>query len=147
MGRIRIVISILMFTTASSYGQALSFEQFIWENRLVILYDDAVDTKTIQQQLAIFQNQESELTDRKLIIIASTPDGAYYLFKDGQLQSTAISNTEHLNINGTGFNFNLIGLDGGIKHRSQTIVSAKALFSMIDGMPMRRSELRDRKKD
>ncbi len=134
-----------MFTAASSYEQAFSLEQFIWKNRLVVIYDDVVDTKSIQQQVAILSNQESELTNRKLIIIASTPDGAYFLFKDEEFQSTVIPHSEHLYINGTEFNFNLVGLDGGVKYRSQTMVSTEDLFNVIDGMPMRRSELKGTK--
>ena len=39
------------------------------------------------------------------------------------------------------FNFYLIGLDGGIKFSSSSIVDNKKLFNLIDVMPMRRHEI------
>lgn len=35
----------------------------------------------------------------------------------------------------------LIGLDGGIKHRTNKLTPALEIFTVIDGMPMRRSEI------
>ena len=37
----------------------------------------------------------------------------------------------------------LIGLDGGIKLRQTKLVSLDKLFTLIDGMPMRRNELKN----
>ena len=36
----------------------------------------------------------------------------------------------------------LIGLDGGVKLRDTKLVSTETLFALIDGMPMRKAELR-----
>ena len=36
----------------------------------------------------------------------------------------------------------LIGLDGGIKLRQNSILTKEKLFAIIDGMPMRRRELK-----
>jgi hypothetical protein len=38
----------------------------------------------------------------------------------------------------------LIGLDGGIKRRGELDTELQAVFGQIDGMPMRRQELRER---
>ena len=43
------------------------------------------------------------------------------------------------------FTFVLIGKDGGEKFRSSKIVSLQALFALIDGMPMRKDEMRKRR--
>ena len=42
----------------------------------------------------------------------------------------------------TEFEVFLLGLDGGIKLRQQEIVKTEKLFSLIDGMPMRKAEIR-----
>ena len=129
-----------------AFGLVFSLDQFRWNNRVIILYDHTIGSKTIQDQLATFQGQESELTERKLIIIGSTQDGAYYLFKDNTFQSTPITSSKNLYHDGSAYTFNLIGLDGGVKHTSKAIVSTEELLVIIDGMPMRRSELRGRGK-
>ena len=40
----------------------------------------------------------------------------------------------------------LIGLDGGIKLEQIQILSAEKLFAIIDGMPMRKREIRKNNK-
>lgn len=44
---------------------------------------------------------------------------------------------------GKGFRVELIGLDGGVKYRSTSAVSPEELWALIDGMPMRRAELKN----
>ncbi|MEO0341702.1 MAG: DUF4174 domain-containing protein, partial [Bacteroidota bacterium] len=43
------------------------------------------------------------------------------------------------------FLFILIGKDGGVKLRSTSVVPLDDLFALIDGMPMRRAEIRRKK--
>jgi hypothetical protein len=43
---------------------------------------------------------------------------------------------------GTGFCVTLIGKDGQEKFKSDRPVDPEALFSLVDGMPMRRHEMR-----
>ena len=40
------------------------------------------------------------------------------------------------------FTIILVGKDGGEKHRTTTVLQPQELFSIIDAMPMRRSEMR-----
>lgn len=41
----------------------------------------------------------------------------------------------------------LIGRDGGEKYRSNTLTTPLHFFTLIDGMPMRRAEMRNKKND
>jgi hypothetical protein len=43
-----------------------------------------------------------------------------------------------------GFEIFLIGMDGGVKLRSKTPISVEELYAVIDAMPMRRREMRDK---
>jgi len=45
-----------------------------------------------------------------------------------------------------GFGLELIGLDGGVKYRSTSAVPLEELWTLIDGMPMRRAELKNQGK-
>lgn len=44
-----------------------------------------------------------------------------------------------------GFSIVLIGLDGGEKYKSNTVEKPDVFLNLIDTMPMRRQELRNRK--
>ena len=47
----------------------------------------------------------------------------------------------------TGFNVVLLGLDGGEKFNSNNVEKANVFFNLIDKMPMRRQELRNKRND
>ncbi len=48
------------------------------------------------------------------------------------------------NSNARDFKIMLIGLDGGVKLEQHKVLTSKELFSTIDSMPMRSSELRNK---
>jgi hypothetical protein len=51
---------------------------------------------------------------------------------------------ERLKLSGAGFTLLLIGKDGGEKLRSQNVVAPETLCRLIDSMPMRQEEMRER---
>lgn len=121
---------------------AQSLAQHEWENRVVLLFAPDFENENLKQQLAFFQKDLKGLADRKLIVYQITPDDVK---KEEKL---LIGNSEIHNsfgkfkIDKSEFTFILIGLDGGEKMRSSEVVSIKELFSKIDRMPMRQSEIR-----
>ena len=67
------------------------------------------------------------------------------LKNEGQLLQYAEQlNQKQLDLNEDVFSVILIGKDGGVKLRSAEPVSAEAIFGLIDGMPMRQREMRNR---
>ncbi|MBG7611245.1 DUF4174 domain-containing protein [Polaribacter sp. BAL334] len=42
------------------------------------------------------------------------------------------------------FTITLIGLDGGIKLEQNRVISSEKLFTIIDGMPIRKREIRNK---
>ena len=65
-------------------------------------------------------------------------------FQPEQLPAAALQNTYH--IPPDSFSLILIGKDGHEKDRWSEPVDMQEIFSVIDAMPMRRQEIRDRKK-
>ena len=61
------------------------------------------------------------------------------------LSSRAADNIRsQFRIRGGGFSVVLVGKDGGVKARYAKAPDLDDVFSLIDGMPMRRSEMRER---
>ncbi|MFK7772052.1 MAG: DUF4174 domain-containing protein [Saprospiraceae bacterium] len=120
---------------------AQSLSQHEWKHRVILLFAPSFQNENLQQQLKIFQKDEEGLTDRKLIVYQITPDE---IKKEGEVlneNSEVKSWFKKFNINKNEFTFILIGLDGGEKMRNSEVVSIDKLFSKIDRMPMRQSEI------
>lgn len=121
----------------SGFSQDLS--QYQWENRLVLLFAPSSSYTDYRIQMDSFQ--KAGMNDRKLIVLsifsdtmASTDDKAWTDVDVRILRKKYLRPDQESA-------FLLIGLDGGVKWRTEMPADTEALFSRIDGMPMRRREL------
>ncbi|MBC8033580.1 MAG: DUF4174 domain-containing protein [Chitinophagaceae bacterium] len=91
------------------------------DNRQLILYAPATIDATLKQQQKILATDSLGLKERDLIVSTRT----------GSIHKT--------------FSVHLIGKDGEEKYTSTKPVTLEKLFSIIDAMPMRQQELKNRK--
>ena len=85
----------------------------------------------LHNQVAIFSHFKSEMHERDIVIEQFCQDKENInKFNSWNVPSDSI------------FTLVLIGRDGGEKFRSYKLVSAKAIFDMVDVMPMRRQEIK-----
>lgn len=113
-----------MFTT-SCFSQNL--KDYRWKNRLVILVGDKNEPLFKKQEEKLIKLQK-ELDARQIILFQGNSE---------IINQLSVDKTFHGLI--------LIGKDGGVKLKEQFIVEPKLLFSLIDGMPMRRAEIKQNK--
>tara|TARA_R100001369_G_scaffold35643_1_gene60923 strand:+ start:351 stop:806 length:456 start_codon:yes stop_codon:yes gene_type:complete len=137
-----ICIGITMVMTLN--GQNL--DKYQWKNRIVLIISSDSESDTFTAQIEAFDINSRELEERKLLIyrvltdkykIENTKDTSW--IKDSKLYAT-------YNPTDKNFSIVLIGLDGNVKTEQSNLLTATALFSIIDAMPMRRNEIRDNKK-
>lgn len=110
----------------SSFGQDLA--EYRWKNRLIIL----VGTESNTEQLKLLKNTEKQLQERDILVLEKTP------------------NNRDLKPLGITKNFEgvlLIGKDGDIKLQRPFVVEPQVIFDLVDSMPMRKSEMRRKRKD
>jgi len=134
----------------SLWGLALPFSSFTqelakyqWENRLVLLFAPSCSYTEYQLQMDSLQKNPEGLKDRKLIVLSvfsdsmvSTDDKAWTYGDVRALRKNYLPEDQESA-------FLLIGLDGGVKWRTDLVASTEALFSRIDVMPMRRREMKN----
>lgn len=123
-------------------SKAQDLQQYQWQNRIIVVYSNETELDLISKQLELLTEEPNELSERKLLVIQAHKDRYKKNFPEN---SEWISSTlkDELNISTkTEFEVFLIGLDGGIKLRQQEILQTKKLISLIDGMPMRKAEIR-----
>jgi hypothetical protein len=132
-----ILLSILF--GAMAYAQGI--QQYKWKNRILLLVDKTIDSNKLQAQRDLFAAKSAELDERSMLIFLVTPYEVH--FYDGQaskLVSPEIYKSLSISTEFTGVV--LIGKDGGVKLKKNFEVKTDAIFSLIDGMPMRRSEMK-----
>lgn len=137
---ILILTLVAMANPKSSNAQSLNDYQ--WKNRILILVDATPETDALESQLDELTSDKKALEERDLIIFRVTPDAVYD--SDGspsQLKSKKIYDEFNLDSDFAGTV--LVGKDGGSKQEELFEVSARKIFDLIDGMPMRRAEMRE----
>jgi len=129
---------IIFFSAGSSFAQ--NIEEFKWKNRLVILTTDSLENKLYKAQIKSLESDLEGLDVRKLIVITLI-DNFQITGLSGNIRQDIGSGYDTFSSDQGTFKFYLVGLDGGIKFSSSSIVDNKKLFNLIDVMPMRRLEL------
>ena len=135
-------LSLLSITTMNA--QSLTDHQ--WENRIIILLIDDVDSALYQEQVEQFKAVAKQMTERKLIVYHVTPK----MYQTGIQTLTTPQSTQlyqQYKKSDASFEVLLIGLDGGIKFQRNTLLPCTELFAIIDVMPMRKAELKRNKSD
>ncbi|WP_175478744.1 DUF4174 domain-containing protein [Rubrimonas cliftonensis] len=96
-----------------------------WEARPVVVIADPDDPR-LAEQLALFEADAADMIERRNVVIVDTAPGSALRRRFGA----------------DGFLVALIGLDGGVKLRSDAVTPPGRLEALIDAMPMRRREMR-----
>ena len=117
------------------FTQSDLLSKFQWKNRLVILlFDDPSNIELESQEILINRNKLAfKERDIKVLKYNDEKPEANKLRADFGLPKA-------------GFIFLLVGKDGYKKLAREKRVMPKELFSVIDAMPMRRMEIKERKK-
>ncbi|MEL6257005.1 MAG: DUF4174 domain-containing protein [Bacteroidota bacterium] len=119
---------------------------FRWENRLVILLTPSEESNILKKQLLVLKEDIHGLKERKIVLIHSSETESKIMLPEPKPIQLSESERNRFKSTGKPFTFILIGLDGGIKLRRHEVVSREYLYALIDGMPMRRTEMREKRK-
>ena len=131
---IALLVLILQFNGMS----AQELTEFKWKNRVLLIIDTNDNLPDRDLQVTEFVTRPNEMEERDLVLFVCT--GKEVLDKNGlktDINPDKISYGEFQGVI-------LIGKDGGVKLRKKFIVEPKEIFDLIDQMPMRRSEMKNR---
>ena len=112
-----------------------------WENRLILIFTKSLDNSLYQKQVKELSKDEEGLLKRKVLVYHILP-GKY---KIGLTTEDKWEKNNNDKMSDVPFEISLIGLDGGIKLSQEKLLTAEKLFSTIDQMPMRKSEIKNNK--
>jgi hypothetical protein len=121
------------------YAQNLS--QHLWNNRVILILTE--DNAVFERQILAFKANEKGMNERSLIVYHLKSDEYEQVIPKSNVQKSTNLFEKYKQAN-ISFELILIGLDGGIKLRQTDFLSCEKLFAIIDSMPMRSSELKNR---
>ena len=131
---------IIVFTLTFMQSFSQDFKDHQWKNRVLIVSTNNEKGIEFQKQINLLENLDQELKERKLIVYQIS-DNKYKLNFTESYKLLNSSSKKYVSTK-DGLQILLIGLDGGIKLKQNSILTAEKLFAIIDGMPMRKHELR-----
>ena len=130
-----------LFSVSISFAQDLEKHQ--WKNRLVSIMSSNIKSKLFNKQIATLTANINGLKERKTIVYKIIPNH-YELTHNNGSWITDKNFYDRFKKTKNTFEVILIGLDGGVKLRQNEVLTIKKLFTLIDGMPMRQSEMKNR---
>jgi len=110
-------------------AHTVSLEDFLWTNRLIVVFADSERDPAFRRQLELLQEHSADLTERDVIVIADIDPA----------QPSDIRQQLHPH----GFGFVLIDKDGKVKLRKPTPWDTREISRSIDNTELRQQELRD----
>jgi len=142
-----IIFVLAAFSCLITYGQQVILENFKWQNRIVVIISEDANSELYKAQLKELEKDNQGFCERKLMIfdvqkekyrkITYTPSNMYIgNWKQSKKIFTQFYDAE------ISFKTFLLGLDGGVKKVFENkILTKENLFTIIDGMFMRKQEL------
>jgi hypothetical protein len=113
-----------------------------WTNRLLLVFSVSGSNEDIRSFRRLLAESACDLEDRDLVV-GWIPMGEPASFDSRDLSAEeAASLRSRFDVTPVGQVVILIGKDGGVKARYEQAPKLDEVFALIDGMPMRRAEMR-----
>ena len=113
-----------------------------WQQRVIVVMAASGADPALLDQETRLRAAAADLAERDVVLVTATGDTVMI---DGKTSEASADQLRQAYAGDTsGFQVLLIGKDGGVKLRAAEPVAAADLFALIDSMPMRRRELRER---
>lgn len=139
----KITVAAMALMGTATAGQAATSElsEFKWKNRLLLIFATGSNDRELMEQRRMLLARQSGTLERDLMIIEVVAGTATVLSQsEKKLDADALR--RQFQVQPESFTVVLIGKDGGAKLEKNAPVELRDLFSTIDAMPMRQSEMR-----
>jgi hypothetical protein len=115
-----------------------------WQNRLLLVFASSADLPAYQQYAQELVRQRRGIEDRDLIVFRIFEKGQSFRGEAPLAPEASISLRRRFGLQSGGTKSVLIGKDGGVKLDQAAFVPLADIFGLIDSMPMRRQEMKDK---
>jgi hypothetical protein len=141
-------VVIIIFTALMIFDQKdampMDLSKFQWKNRLLLIFAPDENDSLFKKLQSEIITQEAEVEDRDLIIFELFGLGSSRMNRALLDQSKVDSIRRRFSVPQRSFRVILIGKDGGIKLKRNGQIDLETIFELIDSMPMRKDEIRQK---
>jgi hypothetical protein len=123
---------------------AFSMSRYQGRNRPLLVFAPRSDDARLIAQLAVIRTSRRKFDDRDMQLIVVTGDGASRAEDRPLSKADGARLRLEYGVSADKFAVRLVGKDGGVKRTSDRIVDLDEIYALIDGMPMRKQEMRAR---
>ena len=135
---------LILFCTYGFSVNAQGLDGYKWKNRVLLLFDRSNETQALISQLNRFTSLKAKCSERDLTLLILTNRAVFFddATEVDKLDTNIIRNELDIPENFKGVV--LVGKDGGKKFQGKFEVNPQTIFDLIDSMPMRRAEMRNK---
>ena len=137
-------VSVIIAVWNPRDSSSMDLRQFQWKNRLFFIFaEDGSHPlfKDLQNQIIA---QKAEVDDRDLIVFEVPAQGPARMNSMPLDRKKADSIRNHFAVSDDAFSLILVGKDGSIKLQRNERVDLTDVFGLIDSMPMRQREIKQK---
>ena len=117
-----------------------------WRNRLLMVFSSSQEDSNYHSLMEEVRDQQNGLRDRDILLFEILEKGESRLDNSPLKKDSADFLRGQFGIHPGQFCILLIGKDGEEKRRWQSVVGLGVIFSVVDAMPMRQREMKEKGK-
>lgn len=135
-------LPILLLILLSTVGTAQDLDTYQWKNRIILLKESDMESDWLKAQIKRLQSDMGELNERQLLVFIVSNESVYDIERN-TVDLDAQTLIQQFDLDAFS-GLVLVGKDGGVKMKEDFIVNPKTIFELVDSMPMRKAEIRNR---
>ncbi|MGD8519739.1 MAG: DUF4174 domain-containing protein [Desulfobacterales bacterium] len=140
-----VMVAIVVFSVfGGKDALSMDLRQFQWKNRLLFLFTPQRSDRFFSDLLNEIMANKNEVEDRDLIVFEILESGPSFMDSVSLDAQTAAALREKFDAPPGRFTVILVGKDGGVKLKRHTGTRLNDIFALIDAMPMRQEEIRQK---
>jgi len=112
-------------------GEEADLNEFVWIKRPLIVFADSAADPRYVTQMQLITRRLDDLAERDVVVLTDTDPSARSALRE--------------ELHPRGFMLVLLGKDGGVKLRKPFPWDVREISRVIDKMPLRQQEIRDRR--
>jgi len=136
------ILLTVMMASAPALGSDLA--AYRWENRLLLVFAPSDSNAGYVSLNRALDERDVELKDRDLVVFRVFESGPSRRGEEPLSSADAEALRRRFEVRNGGLTVILIGKDGAVKMTRESGVALQEIFALIDSMPMRRREMREK---
>ena len=117
--------------------------RYRWRHRLLLIFSPSAQTPAFQELAHQVTQQREGVADRDLLVFSLISDGQSRVGENVLTRQAAENMRGRFQVTPDEFRVVLLGKDGTVK-LSETEIKLSDVFALIDSMPMRQREMREK---